>query len=123
MTRLSLVVVVDDDESIRESLPELLRELGYQSMAFESAEAFLASGCVSHTRCLVLDIVMPGGLSGPELRRELAHRKQEVPIVFITADKSRPGVWCAVDEDIQCLRKPFSDASLLEAIRKATFAA
>lgn len=123
MTTLCLVVVVDDDESIRESLPDLLRELGYRSMAFESAEAFLASGCVTETGCLVLDITMPGGLSGPELRRELVLRNQEVPIVFITADRPRPDSWSAVDEDVQCLFKPFSEASLLKAIRTATVAA
>jgi FixJ family two-component response regulator len=123
VTTLCLVVVVDDDESIRESLPDLLRELGYRSMAFESAEAFLASGCVQETGCLVLDITMPGGLSGPELRRELVLRNEEVPIVFITADRPRLGSWSAADQDVQCLIKPFSEASLLKAIRTATVAA
>jgi FixJ family two-component response regulator len=122
VTDLSLVVVVDDDESIRESLPHLLRELGYRSVAFESAEAFLESGCVDNTGCLILDITMPGGLSGPELERELAVRKQLVPIVFITADRPRPGMRSAVDENALCLYKPFSEQSLLEAIRMATVA-
>src|SRR5689334_14267734 len=69
MTR-PLVTVVDDDESVRESLPDLLRELGYAARAFSSAEEFLTSGLVGQTRCLILDIAMPG-MTGPDLQREL----------------------------------------------------
>src|SRR5436309_13587975 len=79
-----LVAVVDDDESVRESLPDLLRELGFAARAFASAEEFLASDSVSQTRCLILDIAMPG-MSGPALQLELSRRRQEIPIVFITA--------------------------------------
>jgi FixJ family two-component response regulator len=68
-----IVGVVDDDESVRESLPDMLRELGYAPRAFASAEEFLASDCISDTRCLILDIAMPG-MSGPELHRELVLR-------------------------------------------------
>src|SRR5262245_14937868 len=78
-----LVAVIDDDESVRESLPDLLRELGFLSRAFDSAEAFLASDCVPQTRCLILDIAMPG-MSGPQLQRELVLRNQPLPIIFIT---------------------------------------
>src|SRR3954468_22421407 len=80
----SLVSVVDDDESVRESLPDLLREFGFAARAFASAEEFLASDCIDQTRCLILDVAMPG-MSGPDLQRELARRRQEIPIVFITA--------------------------------------
>ena len=80
----SLISVVDDDESVRESLPDLLREFGFLAQAFSSAEEFLASDCVGETRCLILDIAMPG-MTGPELQRELTLRRQEIPIVFITA--------------------------------------
>src|SRR5208283_4387468 len=85
----ALVGVVDDDESVRESLPDLLRELGYLAKAFGSAEEFLTSGPIPGTRCLILDIAMPG-MSGPELQRELIHRGYRIPIIFITAlvDKS-----------------------------------
>ena len=79
MGTLSLVSVVDDDESVRESLPDLLRQLGFAAQAFSSANAFLASNIVSETR----DIALPG-MSGPELQRELKRRRQEIPIVFIT---------------------------------------
>ncbi len=84
MVNHSLVSVVDDDESVRESLPDLLREFGFAAQAFPSAEAFLASDYVEQTRCLVLDIVMPG-MSGPDLQRELVRRRQTIPVVFITA--------------------------------------
>src|SRR5262249_10308879 len=79
-----LVSVVDDDESVRESLPDLLRQLGFGAQAFSSAEAFLASGAASETRCLIVDIAMPG-MSGPDLQAELKRRRIEIPIVFITA--------------------------------------
>jgi CheY-like chemotaxis protein len=82
MTR-PLVTVVDDDESVRESLPDLLREFGYAARAFSSAEEFLTSGLVDQTRCLILDIAMPG-MTGPDLQRELKIRGQRIPIVFVT---------------------------------------
>src|SRR5690242_20223426 len=106
MNKRSLVSVVDDDESVRESLPDLLQQLGFVARAFPSAEAFLASGAVDETCCLVLDIAMPG-MSGPDLQQELARRRQEIPIVFITANGDatlRPRLLArgAVD----CLFKP-----------------
>ena len=61
--------VVDDDESVRESLPDLLRQFGFAAQAFSSAEAFLASDVLNQTRCLILDIAMPG-MSGTELQQE-----------------------------------------------------
>jgi FixJ family two-component response regulator len=110
------VSVVDDDASVRESLPDLLRELGFDVQAFASAEAFLVSSCLGRTDCLLLDIAMPG-ISGPQLERELTRRRHEVPIVFITAHDAvaiRPLV--VEREGIACLFKPFSEAALLEAI-------
>jgi FixJ family two-component response regulator len=115
----SLVSVVDDDESVRESLPDLLRQLGFAVQAFSSAEAFLASDVVSETSCLLLDIAMPG-MSGPELQQELLRRRQEIPIVFITAngDKTvRPRL--LAQGAVECLFKPFSDAALLDALNAA----
>jgi FixJ family two-component response regulator len=119
----SLVAVVDDDESVRESLPDLLLELGFAARAFASAEEFLASDCLGQTRCLILDVAMPG-MSGPDLQRELARRRQEIPIVFITAhaDESvRPRL---VERGaVACLLKPFSGTALLDALRAALRAA
>lgn len=80
----SLVSIVDDDESVRESLPDLIREFGFSVRAFSSAEEFLASDSFSETKCLILDIAMPG-MSGPDLQQELKLRGQAIPIVFITA--------------------------------------
>src|ERR1700716_3633678 len=86
MVQRSLVSVVDDDESVRESLPDLLRQFGFAVQAFSSAEEFLASDCVGQTGCLILDIAMPG-MTGPDLQRELTLRRKEIPIVFITAHR------------------------------------
>jgi FixJ family two-component response regulator len=116
MVRGSLVSVVDDDESVRESLPDLLREFGFAVQAFASAEEFLASDCVGQTRCLVLDIAMPG-MSGPDLQRELTLQGQEIPIVFITGhgdETLRPRV--LEQSAVACLFKPFSDIALLGAL-------
>jgi FixJ family two-component response regulator len=115
----SLVSVVDDDESIRESLPDLLREFGFAAEAFSSAEEFLASDYVGQTRCLILDIAMPG-MTGPELQRELIVRQQDIPIVFITAHRDenlRPRV--LEQGAVECLFKPFSDTDLLKALNVA----
>jgi len=119
MSERSLVSVVDDDESIRESLPDLLRQLGFAAQAFSSAEAFLASEAIGETRCLILDITMPG-MSGPDLQQELIRRRREIPIVFITAngDRSvRPRL--LAQGAVECLFKPFSDTALLDALKSA----
>lgn len=115
----SLVSVVDDDESVRESLPDLVRQFGFAAEAFSSAEAFLASDVVSQTRCLLLDIAMPG-MSGPDLQQELMHRRQRIPIVFITANGDsaiRPRL--LAQGAVECLIKPFSEAALLDALNTA----
>src|ERR1700757_4267249 len=114
-----LVSVVDDDESVRESLPDLLAQLGFAVKAFSSAEAFLTSDSVGQTRCLIVDIVMPG-MTGIELQRELILRRQEMPIVFITAhhdETIRPLLLEPGAPDI--LFKPFSEAALREALNAA----
>jgi FixJ family two-component response regulator len=119
MTAAVLVSVVDDDESVREALPDLLREFGFAVQSFASAEEFLASGCVDETRCLVLDIVMPG-MSGPDLQRELTRRSQPLPIVFITANEDSTACTRVMDAGaVSCLIKPFSEAALLHAVTKA----
>ena len=115
----SLVSVVDDDESIRESLPDLLRQFGFAARAFSSAEAFLASESLGDTRCLILDIAMPG-MSGPDLQQELKRRRQEIPIVFITARSDEAiRTRLLTQGAVECLFKPFSDAALLDALNAA----
>ena len=114
-----LVSVVDDDQSVRESLPDLLREFGYAVAAFSSAEEFLASDSIGQTRCLILDIAMPG-MSGPDLQRELMLRRQKIPIVFITALRDeRVGPRLLEQGAAACLFKPFSDTALMEALNAA----
>ena len=117
MVTRSLVCVVDDDESVRESLPDLLREFGYTVRAFSSADEFLKSDCVLQTRCLIVDVVMPG-MTGPDLQRELAIRGQEIPIVFITAvgDEALRARMLRQGGAVECLLKPFSDTALLRAL-------
>src|SRR5580704_12505702 len=115
----SLVSVVDDDESVRESLPDLLKEFGFAAQAFSSAEEFLASESIGGTRCLILDIVMPG-MTGPDLQRELKVRRQDIPIVFITARRDRTVRPRMLEEGaVECLFKPFSDTALLAALTTA----
>lgn len=119
MRKPSLVTVVDDDESVRESLPDLLREFGFASEAFSSAEAFLASEAIGETRCLLLDVAMPG-MTGPELQHELIRRRQNIPIVFITAggDESVRARLLA-DGAVECLFKPLAETTLLDAVNAA----
>ena len=113
------ICVVDDDESVRESLQGLLASLGYAVETFPSAHAFLGSGCEARADCLILDVRMPG-MSGPELQHELAARRQEIPIVFISSygyEDVCPRV--RADRPVNYLHKPFSEAALLQAIRSA----
>jgi FixJ family two-component response regulator len=114
-----LVSIVDDDESVRESLPDLLKLLGFSAEAFSSAEEFLASRHLDRTRCLILDVAMPG-MTGPELHRELARRGQAIPTIFITAlkdDSVRPRL--LEQGAVDCLFKPFTDEALQEALSSA----
>ncbi len=116
---LPLVSVVDDDESIRESLPDLLKQFGFTARAFSSAEEFLASNCVDQTRCLILDVAMPG-MTGPDLQRELMRRRKAIPIIFITADRDTMVRQRLIEQGaVECLFKPFSDPALLEALNVA----
>jgi FixJ family two-component response regulator len=117
-TRL-LVSVVDDDESVRESLPDLLGEFGFSVRAFSSAEEFLASDCVDQTKCLILDIAMPG-MTGLELQQELKQRRKEIPIIFITAQRDETIRFQVLGQGAaECLFKPFSDTALSDAVNAA----
>lgn len=119
MAERALVVLVDDDESLRESLPELLKELGFAVQTFSSGAEFLASDYIRDAKCVILDVAMPG-MSGLDVQRELKRRGQNIPVVFMTghADENcrseiiRQG---AAD----CLFKPFTEAALLHAITTA----
>jgi FixJ family two-component response regulator len=115
----SFVSVVDDDESVRESLPGLVKAFGFAACAFSSAEEFLAFDRAFETGCLILDITLPG-MSGPELQSELKRRKLEVPIIFITALRDEMVRIHMLERGaVDCLFKPFSAAALLEALKSA----
>ena len=114
----TLISVVDDDDSVRESLPDLLREFGFASQVFALPSDFLQSAHIDKTTCLILDIAMPG-MSGPELRRELIRRGHHIPTIFITAHAdfaSQPDMY---EGAVDCLMKPFSETALLEALKRA----
>jgi len=119
MTDLTLISVVDDDESVRESLPDLLRTLGYEARAYASAGEFLESPALDDSKCLILDVAMPE-MSGPELQKELKRRQNDIPIIFITAhadETTRPQLLKEGASD--CLAKPFSETALIDALRVA----
>jgi FixJ family two-component response regulator len=113
-----LVCVVDDDDSVRESLPDLLREFGLASKVFAAPRDYLQSGLVDKTKCLILDIAMPG-MSGPELRRELIRQGHDIPTIFITAHADFASHPHIREGAVDCLLKPFSETALLEALKGA----
>jgi len=114
-----LVSVVDDDVSVRESLPDLLRSVGFEVAPFASADAFLNSDSLDRTSCLVLDVAMPG-MSGPELQEELVRRNYDIPIVFVTAHSDDRIVPRLLGRGaVACLYKPLSEAALLDAVTTA----
>ena len=119
MSKRPLVTVVDDSDSVRESLPDLLEQVGFAVQAFPSAEEFLDSAGPDDTSCLILDVGLPG-MSGPDLQQELIRRGTAIPIVFITAQRDtslRPRLLAR--GAVACLLKPFTDDALLEAINTA----
>jgi len=119
MNPLCLVSIVDDDESVRESLPDLLKMFGFASQTFSSAEEFLAKDGISGTQCLILDVAMPG-ICGPELQKELNRRNSKIPIIFITGHLDETLRSRLIEQGaIACLIKPFSDSAMLEALNSA----
>jgi FixJ family two-component response regulator len=118
-TERPLLSVVDDDEMLRESLPDLLREFGFAARAFSSGQEFLSSDYVNETRCLILDVAMPG-MSGLDLQQELKRRGQAIPIIFITGQKDEDIRKQAIKQGaVTFLYKPFSDSALLDAVNGA----
>jgi FixJ family two-component response regulator len=114
-----IVAVVDDDESVRESLPDLLGEIGFKAKAFASAQEFLAYDRIADAQCLILDISMPG-MSGPELQCELISRGHLIPTIFMTA-RSKDSIPTDLFRQgaVECLFKPFSGAVLRAALNAA----
>jgi FixJ family two-component response regulator len=119
MANLPLISVVDDDDSVRESLSGLIRSVGFGVMVFASAEEFLHSNHLSDTDCLILDVRMPG-MSGLELQRRLAASDMSIPVIFITAHGDEEARVRALNGGaVEYLLKPFSEDALLKAIDMA----
>ena len=119
MAKRRLVSVVDDDEFVREALPDLLRSFGLEAQPFSSAAEFLASDSLDLTGCLVLDVAMPG-MTGPELQLELVRRSYDIPIVFISANSDEAlGPRVLGRGAVAFLKKPFSETAMIEAVNDA----
>ena len=114
-----LVVIVDDDESVRSAVHGVLRSVGLKTQTFTSAEDFLQSGQQTETGCLITDVQMPG-MTGLELQARLAQENQRIPIIFITAyGTPRMRVQAMQAGAVALLGKPFNDEVLLETVRGA----
>jgi len=119
MAKLPLISVVDDDDSVRESLSGLIRSVGFGAMVFASAEEFLSSNRLLDTDCLILDVRMPG-MNGLELQRRLAASHMSIPVIFITAHGDEEARVRALNGGaVEYLLKPFSEEALLKAIATA----
>ena len=119
MTRCPLIAVVDDDDSVRESLRGLLRSVGFAAQGFASAAAFLQSNDLPRTDCVILDVRMPG-MGGLELQRRLVASHPEMPVIFMTAHDDAPTRCLALSGGaVDYLIKPFSEEALLDAVRAA----
>lgn len=119
MCRVPLIVVVDDDDALRNSLDDLLESVGYRVQGFASAEAFLQAQHAPETACLLLDVRLPG-MNGLELQRQLVAAHRCIPIIFITAyadDDTRAHALAA--GAVAVLSKPCREEDLLHAIEAA----
>jgi FixJ family two-component response regulator len=119
MTRVPLISIVDDDDYFRNSLDNLIRSVGFRTQGFSSAEAFLSSGQVQDTACLILDVRMPG-MNGLELQRQMVAAKWHIPIIFITSHTDGDARARALEAGAAgFLYKPFREEDLLNAIDAA----
>ena len=116
MTRVPLISIVDDDDSFRNSLDNLIRSVGFQAQGFSSAEAFLNSNQAHDTACLILDVRMPG-MNGLDLQRQMVASNWHIPIIFITSHTDGDARARALEAGaVDFLYKPFRDEDLLNAI-------
>ena len=116
MANWPLIAIVDDDQWIRRSLQRLLKSAGYRAEAFVSAEHYLAAGNHEETRCIILDIGLPG-MNGFELERRLTAEDSRLPVVFVSAhDEPEVRDEAAHAGAVAFLGKPFDDNALLDAI-------
>jgi len=119
MTKVSLISIVDDDQSVRESLHGLLRSVGFLVQVFTSAEEFLKSDHLDKTDCLILDVRMPG-ITGPELQRQLRAQGCQIPIIFISAHADDETREQAISGGaVAFLIKPLNEEMILTALNAA----
>ena len=119
MTKVALISIVDDDESVREATKGLIRSLGYIAATFASAEEFLRSDRVQDTACLIADVQMPG-MSGIELQSRLLAQGRRLPIIFITSfPETKARAQALAAGALGYLSKPFSDEKLITHLDEA----
>jgi len=116
----SLITVVDDDASVRESMSSLLRSVGHAVKEFGSAEELIASAALDETDCVITDVRMPG-MSGLELQRRLALSHPRLPVILMTAHTSDDEVRLRALRDgaADYLAKPLDEETVLRAIERA----
>jgi len=119
MSAAPLISIVDDDDSLRNSLNNLIRSVGFRAQGFSSAEAFLNSNQLHDTACLILDVRMPG-MSGLDLQRQMVADNSRIPIVFITSHGDDNARTRALEAGaVAFLYKPFREEALFKAIDSA----
>lgn len=119
MSEQSLIAIVDDDQSFRDSLRRLLKSLGYTIAVFPSAAEFLASPKLAATACLVADVHMPA-ITGVELFRRLIEAGHAIPTILVTAYPDSSVRECMLTEGVKCyLHKPLEEALLIGCLRSA----
>ena len=119
MTGVPLIAIVDDDDSLRNSLDNLIRSVGFRAQGFPSAEALLSSNQLHDTACLILDVRLPG-MNGLELQRRIGAAEWRIPIIFITSHADGDARARALEAGaVDYLFKPFREEQLLDAIDAA----
>jgi FixJ family two-component response regulator len=119
MTGVPLIAIVDDDDSLRNSLDNLIRSVGFRAQGFPSAEALLSSNQLHDTACLILDVRLPG-MNGLELQRRMAGANWRIPIIFVTSHADGDAQAKALEAGaVDYLYKPFREEQLLTAIDAA----
>jgi FixJ family two-component response regulator len=119
MSAAPLISIVDDDDSLRNSLNNLIRSVGFRVQGFSSAEEFLDSNQLHNTECLILDVRMPG-MNGLDLQRQLVTTNCGIPIIFITSHADGDARARALEAGaVDFLYKPFREEALLKAIDAA----
>ena len=114
-----MISIIDDNDSVRESLQRLMRSVGFAVNVFASAEEFLDSDRLRNTDCLILDVRLPG-MDGLDLQRHLATSHSEIPIIFITSyDDDEVRARALNTGAVNYFLKPFNDEDLLNAIDAA----